>query len=64
MFGSFVTTFIIYFVVIDRVDNALIFLAVTKSQGRARKLLTALEGTAIATVIMLFFALCGAWALA
>lgn len=63
MLESFITAFIIYFVVIDPVGNAPIFLAVTEAQGRARKLRTALEGTAIATAIMLFFALCGAWIL-
>ena len=64
MLESFITAFIIYFVVIDPIGNAPIFLAVTEAQGRARKLRTALEGTAIATAIMLFFALCGAWILA
>ena len=63
MFESFVTAFIIYFVVIDPIGNAPIFLAVTEAQDRARKLRTALEGTVIATAIMLFFALCGAWIL-
>ena len=63
MIEAFVTAFIIYFVVIDPVGNAPIFLAVTQHQDRARKLRTALEGTAIATAIMLFFALCGAWIL-
>ena len=64
MFEAFITAFIIYFVVIDPVGNAPILLAVTQHQDRARKLRTALEGTAIATAIMLFFALCGAWILA
>ena len=64
MFESFITAFIIYFVVIDPIGNAPIFLAVTEAQDRARKLRTALEGTAIATAIMLFFALCGAYILA
>ena len=59
MLEAFITAFIIYFVVIDPVGNAPIFLAVTKHQDRTRKLRTALEGTAI----MLFFALCGAWIL-
>ena len=63
MLEAFITAFIIYFVVIDPVGNAPIFLAVTQHQDRARKLRTALEGTAIATAIMLFFALCGAWIL-
>ena len=63
MFESFVTAFIIYFVVVDPIGNAPIFLAVTEAQNRARKLRTALEGTAITTAIMMFFALCGAWIL-
>jgi len=64
MIESFITAFIIYFVVIDPIGNAPIFLAVTEAQDRARKLRTALEGTAVATAIMLFFALCGAYILA
>ena len=63
MYEAFITAFIIYFVVIDPVGNAPIFLAVTQHQNRARKLRTALEGTAVATMIMLFFALCGRWVL-
>ena len=63
MLESFVTAFIIHFVVIDPIGNAPIFLAVTEAQDRARKLRTALEGTVIATAILLFFALCGAWIL-
>ena len=42
MFERVITAFIIYFVVIDQVDNALIFLPITEAQGRARKLHTAL----------------------
>ena len=61
MIESFITAFIIYFVVIDPIGNAPIFLAVTGAQDRARKMRTALEGTLVATMIMLFFALCGAW---
>ena len=61
---AFVTAFIIYFVVIDPVGNAPIFLAVMQHQDRASKLRTALEGTVVATIIMLFFALCGRWVLA
>ena len=64
MLESFITAFIIYFVVIDPIGNAPVFLAVTSHQDRKAKLKTALEGTAIATGIMLFFALCGAWVLA
>lgn len=64
MLEAFVTAFIIYFVVIDPVGNAPIFLAVTPHQNRGRKLRTVLEGTVVATMIMLFFALCGRWVLA
>ena len=63
MFESFVTAFIIYFVVIDPIGNAPVFLAVTSHLDQARKLRVAVEGSAIATTIMLFFALCGAWVL-
>ena len=63
MLESFVTAFIIYFVVIDPIGNAPVFLAVTSHLDRSRKLRVAIEGSAIATAIMLFFALCGAWVL-
>lgn len=63
MIESFITAFIIYFVVIDPIGNAPIFLAVTGAQDRAGKMRTALEGTMVATMIMLFFAVCGAWIL-
>ena len=62
MLESFVTAFIIYFVVIDTIGNATVFLAVTSHLDRNKKLRVAVEGAAIATAIMLFFALCGAWA--
>ena len=64
MIESFITAFIIYFVVIDPAGNAPVFLAVNGARGRARKMRTALEGTLVATMIMMFFALCGAWILA
>ena len=63
MLESFVTAFIIYFVVVDPIGNAPVFLAVTSHLERGRKLRVAIEGSAIATAIMLFFALCGAWVL-
>ena len=59
MFESFVTAFIIYFVIIDPIGNAEIFPAVTGSHDRAHRMRTALEGTLVATMIMLFFAVCG-----
>ena len=64
MIDSFFTAYIIYFVVINPIGSAPIFLAVNEAQDRARKLRTALESTTIATAIMLFFALCGAYILA
>ena len=64
MLESFATAFIVYFVVIDPIGSAPVFLAVTAAQGRARKLRIALEATAVATGIMLFFALFGARVLA
>ena len=60
---SFVTAFIIYFVVVDPIGNAPVFLAVTSHLERGGKLLVAIESSAIAIAIMLFFALCGAWVL-
>ncbi len=64
MIESFITAFIIYFVVIDPVGNAPVFLAVTTAQTRGQKFRTAIEATLFASFIMLFFALCGAWVLA
>ena len=64
MLETFITAFIVYFVVIDPVGNAPVFLAITQSQARRQKFRTAIEGTLFATGIMLFFALCGAWLLA
>ena len=63
MFESFVTAFIIYFVVIDPVGNAPVFLAVTPYLDQKRKLRVAVERATIAIAIMLFFALCGTWVL-
>ena len=64
MIGSFITVFIAYFIVMDLVGNTPNFLAVTGEQDRVRKMRAAMEGTLVATIIMLFFALCGAWILA
>ena len=47
----------------DPVGNTPIFVAVTQHQDCARKLRTVLEGTVVAMMIMLFFALCGCWVL-
>ena len=63
MLESFITAFVIYFVVVDPIGNAPIFLAVTTHLDKTRKARVALEGTAVATIIMLFFAICGSWIL-
>lgn len=63
MYESFITAFVIYFVVVDPIGNAPIFLAVTAHLDKAKKARVALEGTVVATAIMLFFALCGSWIL-
>jgi multiple antibiotic resistance protein len=57
MIESFITAFIIYFVVIDPVGNAPVFLAVTTAQTRRQKFRTAIEATMFASFIMLFFCL-------
>lgn len=64
MIVCFNTAFIIHFVVIDPIGNAPIFLAVTNAQDLTDKIRTSLEGTLIATMIALFFAVCRAWTLA
>ena len=64
MIETFVTAFIIYFVVIDPIGNVPLFLAVAEHQSRLRKLRSTIEGTIAATAIMLFFAVCGSWILA
>ena len=63
MSESFITAFIVYFVVVDPIGNAPIFIAVTQYLDRAAKTRAALESTFIASGIMLFFALCGSWIL-
>lgn len=63
MIDSFFTAFIVYFVVVDPIGNAPIFMAVTAHMDGAKKTRTAIEATVVATLIMLFFALCGSWVL-
>ncbi len=62
MIESFITAFIIYFVVIDPVGNATIFWR-SPARRTARKCAPRWKAL-VATMIMLFFALCGAWILA
>ena len=63
MIENFLTAFIVYFVVIDPIGTAPIFLAVTAAQDKRAKIGTAIEATLVATLIMVFFALCGSWVL-
>ena len=63
MTEAFITAFIVYFVVIDPIGNSPIFLAMTSHLERAKKTRIALEATFFASIIMLFFALCGSWIL-
>ncbi|MDB0013890.1 MarC family protein [Alphaproteobacteria bacterium] len=63
MIENFITAFIVYFVVINPVGTAPIFLAITTHLNKRQKIRTALEGTFVAGAIMLFFALCGMWIL-
>ena len=63
MIENFLTAFIVYFVVIDPIGTAPIFLAVTAAQCKRAKIRTAIETTLMATLIMVFFALCGSWVL-
>ena len=63
MLENFVVAFIVYFVVIDPVGNAPIFLAITSHLPKRQKIRVAIEGSSVAAAIMFFFALCWAWIL-
>ena len=63
MIESFITALIVYFVVIDPVGTAPIFIAITTHLNKRQKIRTALEGSLVAGAIMIFFALCGVWIL-
>jgi multiple antibiotic resistance protein len=60
---SFLTAFVIYFVVIDPVGSAPIFLSVTSHLTKVQKYKVAIEATIIASLIMIFFGMCGTWIL-
>ena len=53
----------IYFVVIDPVGSAPIFLSVTSHLTKIQKYKVAMEATIIASLIMIFFGMCGTWIL-
>ena len=61
MIENFITAFIVYFVVIDPVGTAPIFLAITTHLNKRQKIRTALEGTIVIGAIMLFFLRCAAY---
>ena len=55
----FLKTFIFYFIVIDPIGSTPLFLVVTEHLSVKEKIKTALHGTFIATLILLFFGLLG-----
>jgi multiple antibiotic resistance protein len=55
----FLKTFIFYFIVIDPIGSTPLFLVVTEHLDVKEKIKTALHGTFIATLILLFFGLLG-----
>ena len=59
MIELFLKTFIFYFIVIDPIGSTPIFLVVTEHLDVKEKIKTALHGTFIATLILLFFGLLG-----
>ena len=59
MIELFLKTFIFYFIVIDPIGSTPIFLVVTDHLDVKEKIKTALHGTFIATLILLFFGLLG-----
>ena len=59
MVEFFFKTFIFYFIVIDPIGSTPIFLVVTEHLKVKEKVRTALQGTFIATLILLFFGLLG-----
>jgi len=59
MVELFFKTFIFYFIVIDPIGSTPIFLVVTEHLDAKEKVKTALHGTFIATLILLFFGLLG-----
>ena len=59
MIEIFLKTFIFYFIVIDPIGSTPLFLVVTEHLDIKEKIKTALHGTFIATLILLFFGLLG-----
>ena len=59
MIEIFFKTFIFYFIVIDPIGSTPIFLVVTEHLDVKEKIKTALHGTFIATLILVFFGLLG-----
>ena len=60
MIESLVIAFVIYFVIVDPIGNAAIFLVVNVAQARTRQIPAILEGALVAIMIILLFAVSGA----
>lgn len=60
MFETFVSIFVIYFVVIDPIGMVPLFVALTGGLSSRAKLRMALEGPFIAAIVLVFFAVFGA----
>ena len=59
MLELLIQSFVIYFVVVDPLGNAPIFLSLTQSQNKKEKIKTSLESVIIATVILIAFSIIG-----
>lgn len=60
MIETFVTIFVVYFVVIDPIGMVPLFVALTGGLSTRAKLRLAIEGPFIAGIILVFFAVFGA----
>tara|TARA_B110001450_G_C17561787_1_gene457053 strand:- start:110 stop:715 length:606 start_codon:yes stop_codon:yes gene_type:complete len=63
MLETFLQYFVLYFVVIDPIGTAPLFLVVTKGLKNEDKKKVAFEGVLIATIVLLFFAFFGSFVL-
>ena len=59
MIDVFFQAFVLYFVVIDPIGNAPIFMSITQFQNEKEKRQTAIEGAIIATIILILFSIIG-----
>ena len=59
MLEVFIHSFVLYFVVIDPIGNTPIFMSITQLQNGKEKYQTAIEGVAIASIILILFSIIG-----